>query len=398
VKRTVLVISLLVLLVLSLAVSTVAACEERESSYPHSECGQWLKVPVNATQAGGQISSSMEEKCGKLYINAQTAGTVKYDLNKDGTIDYTFNSTGNQQIIIKIKTGKGVIDFEPMRWVLLSNIHDPTTEIGAFEGNVHGTITGYTLTPKFAWTGVVHVVFCGSGVFEGQKLVLEGTRTKKVNTDGTITWNPIYWEGFLLKPKPSAITLSYNQTRFRWAARDNKPIGDWTSVAQSPIITNYTLTRNVLHWVIPLETPPKPGTEPVGNSTVYVYNAKAGVWIQKEGTLNYTSSNAPYFNVTMYHRGYLKFSVASDPSSTFVHGVMYRWAYLSDSVDEATVHAVVPQAVWDSKRGAWLLAFAVLLWDNAPQTYDTVAPYTNPAFPSPFIEPFPARIYNPMGL
>jgi hypothetical protein len=391
VKRTVLLILPLVLLVLSLAVSAVAACEERESSYSDSKCQPWLKVPVNATQAGAQISSSMREKCGRLYINAQTAGTVKYDLNKDGTIDYTFNSTGKQRVIINIKTGKGVIDFEPMRWVLLANIHDPTTEIGAFEGHVHGTITEYTLTPKFAWTGVVHVVFRGSGVFKGQTLVLEGTRTKI----GT-TWKPLYWEGFLLEPKPSTFTVSYNQTRFRWAARDNQPIGDWTNVLQSKTKYVFTLTGNVLQTVIPLETPPKPGTYPLGNSTFYVYDHKAGVWIQKENILVYTSSNAPYFVLTMYHCGYLKFSGAPS-NSTFVHGVMYRWAYVY-GVDYATVKAAVPQAVWDSKMGASLLAFAVLLWDKAPQNYDTVAPYTNPAFPSTFIEPVPASNYNPLGL
>lgn len=199
--------------------------------------------------------------------------------------------------------------------------------------------------------------------------------------------------------EPSTFTVSYNQTRFRWAARDNKPFGDlnWTSVAKSAPLSVFTLTGNVLHTVIPLETPPKTGTEPLGNSTVYVYDAKAGVWIQKEGTLDYISSNTPYFLITMYHRGYLKFNGAPS-SSTFVHGVMYRWAYIY-SVDEATVKAAVPYAVWDSTMGAWLMAFAVLLWDKAPQTYDTVAPYTKPAFPSPFIEPVPAtNYYNPMGL
>ena len=199
--------------------------------------------------------------------------------------------------------------------------------------------------------------------------------------------------------KPSTFTVSYNQTRFRWAARDNKPFSDfnWTSVAKSTVSSVFTLTGNVLHWVIPLDTPPKTGTYPDGNSTVYVYDAEAGVWIQKEGTLDYISSNAPYFPLTMYHRGYLKFNGVPSPS-TFVHGVMYRWAYVY-GVDEATVHASVPQAVWDSKMGAWLVAFAVLLWDKAPQNYDTVAPYTNPAFPSPFVEPVPAtNYYNPMGL
>jgi rhodanese-related sulfurtransferase len=139
-----------------------------------------------------------------------------------------------------------------------------------------------------------------------------------------------------------------------------------------------------------------PGTYPVGNSTVYVYNCKDKVWVQKEGTLNYTSSNAPYFNLTMYHRGYLEFNGVPS-NDTFVHGVMYRWAYVY-GVDEDTMLSAVPEAHWDSKMGAWLVAFAVLLWDKGIQNYDTVAPYTNPAFPSQFVEPFPACNYNPLGI
>jgi len=194
--------------------------------------------------------------------------------------------------------------------------------------------------------------------------------------------------------KPSTISLTYHQALSRWQGRLG-PFGTWNTLQNNVHISfDYTLTGNVLHTSFLQYVTAKPGTEIIGTSTVYVYDAKAGVWVQKEGTIEYTSPNAPgYLPITVYYRGYLKFSVASDPTSTFVHGAMYSWSYVY-GVDEATVKAMIPNAVWDSTMGAWLAGFTIYHWD--PTTY--TQSYTTP-FPSPFIEPVPAtNYYNPLGL
>jgi hypothetical protein len=281
-----------------------------------------------------------------------------------------------------------------MRWILKDA---GGQEIGAFEGDVQGKVTDYTVTPRFAWAGVVHVVFRGSGVFEGQKMVLEGTRTKIVYLNGTIQWKPLDWKGFLLK---KTFTLSFNQAVFSWRARFGPLSGEWNNIPipqNVPTSFDYKLAGNKLHTVIGPLSPPRPGTEVYGNSTYYVYKGK-GVWVQNRGeTVVYTSSQPPhYLPVTLHRRGYLKFDGAPS-ADTFVHGVMYQWGYVY-GYNETTVKAAYAHAVWDSKMGGWHIGFAIYLWDKATQTYDTVAPFTNPGFPSPMIEPLPDRNYNPLGL
>ena len=191
-KRTVLLIPLLVLLALPFATSSVAASVE--------------KVPVTATQIGKPVSFLPEtgiNEGGILHIYATAAGNVPLYSVADGVIA-TFNSSSSLAAIINTKTGEGVIHYE-MKWAKLTDIHDPTTEIGAFEGQVNGKIIDYTYAPtgyvdstpfpaKFAWAGSVHVVFQGSGVFEGQTLMLDGTRERT----GPVSFTGFMWEGSLL--------------------------------------------------------------------------------------------------------------------------------------------------------------------------------------------------------
>ncbi len=182
VKKTVLLFSMVVLLALPLAISTVAA--------------QATKVSVTATQAGGvkpgTVAVTDTSKDGWITYTATTAGAVIVK-NANGGVILTLNSTGEQTVVVDLKNNKGIVQFEPMRWVLLADKTNWNSEIGAFEGYVHGRVINYTTTPRFAWAGDVHVVFKGSGVFEGQMLVLEGTRTQVGNT-----FNPLAWKGFLL--------------------------------------------------------------------------------------------------------------------------------------------------------------------------------------------------------
>jgi hypothetical protein len=188
---------------------------------------------------------------------------------------------------------------------------------------------------------------------------------------------------------PTTFTVPYKQVQFQWRSTGwGGQFGDWSWISgSSPTTSDFTLTGNVLHTSItysPLVT------DLQGASTVYVYNKQEGVWIQKEGTIKYTS---PYSQlpITEYWRGYLKFQ-GSPSASTFVHGVGYQWGYVY-GVDEATVQAKYPHAVWDDVMGAWLVGFSIYLWDqtDVTQSYDI-------QFPAPFIEPVPASSYNPLGL
>lgn len=191
--------------------------------------------------------------------------------------------------------------------------------------------------------------------------------------------------------KPTVFTMPYNQAQFQWCALFSA-IGDWSpgaSYQNFATSSDFSLTGNVLHTSI---TYSPSVTDLQGASTVYVFDASTGLWIQHEGTISYTS---PYSGlpITEYWRGYLKFSDV--PSElTFVHGVGYQWGYvfLPES-DSATVLATYPYATWDSTVGGWLLGFSIYLWDptSFTQSYTT-------AFPSPFIEPVPANNFNPLGL
>ena len=186
--------------------------------------------------------------------------------------------------------------------------------------------------------------------------------------------------------KPAPFPVNYYQAQFQlrlaWGS-----FGDWSYTYQNWATSgDYILTGNVLHTTISYSPSV---TDLVGASTVYVkYNAT--VWIQREGTISYTS---PYsgLTITEYWRGYLSFSGVPS-ASTFVHGVGYQWGYVY-GVDEATVKAFYVNAIWDETMGAWLVGFSIYLWDTIPPS----SPYNIP-FPSPFIEPVPASNYNPLGL
>jgi len=188
---------------------------------------------------------------------------------------------------------------------------------------------------------------------------------------------------------PVTFTVSYNQAQFQWRTPSwGGPFGTWSSIYQnSATSSDFTLTGNVLHTSI---TYSPSVTDLQGASTVYVYNKQEGVWIQKEGTIKYTS---PYSGlpITEYWRGYLEFT-GTPGASTFLHGVGYQWGYVY-GVDEAIVKAYYIYAIWDETMGAWLVGFSIYLWDPVTVTQSYAIP-----FPIPFIEPVPASNYNPLEL
>lgn len=192
---------------------------------------------------------------------------------------------------------------------------------------------------------------------------------------------------------PTTFTVSYNQAQFQWRAAWHT-FGDWGWVNQNYATTSeFRLTGNTLHTAI---TYSPTVTDLQGASTVYTYNKASGKLIQHEGTIQYTS---PYSGlpITEYWRGYLDFGGATPSASSFVHGVGYQWGYVY-GVDEITVKKFYVNALLDSTVGAWLVGFSIYLWDSGAQIYDVESPYTNPPFPSPFIEPVPASNWNPLGL
>jgi len=195
--------------------------------------------------------------------------------------------------------------------------------------------------------------------------------------------------------KPTTLAVPWYQAQFQWRASPianppQIPFGDWSDVYQNYYTSDepdvFTLTGNVLHETF---TYLPAVTNPVGLSTVYVYNKAEGKWIQHEGTISYTS---PYsgLTITEYWRGYLDFS-GTPAADSFNHGVSYQWSYVY-GIDETTVKTKYPIAVWDETMGAWLVGFSIYLYDpTATQSYTT-------PFPSPFIEPVPASNCNPLNL
>jgi len=191
---------------------------------------------------------------------------------------------------------------------------------------------------------------------------------------------------------PMTFNVNYYQAQFQWrTASWGGPIGSWSYwYVNFATSSEFAHTGNVLHTSISYSPSV---TDLQGASTVYVYNKQAGRWIQKEGTISYTS---PYsgLTITEYWRGYLEFDGAPSVSS-FKHGVGYQWGYVYlPQSSEATVKGKYPYAIWDNVMQAWLVGFSIYLWDNATQSYDP----TSVPFPSPFIEPVPASNYNPLGL
>ena len=179
--------------------------------------------------------------------------------------------------------------------------------------------------------------------------------------------------------KTTPFTLSYNQAQFQWRAFGG-PFGAWSSVYQNDPVTGdgpYTLQGNSLHSTITFSPIV---TNVQGASTNYVYDKSSGLWIQHEGTISYNIANyycrdsdavcsGPY---TTYWRGYLDFGGNTLSDAKFVHGVVYQWVYYYSPHSDTTVLANLPNAIWDSKVGAWLIGFSVYLYDKGTQSYGNI--------------------------
>ncbi len=181
------------------------------------------------------------------------------------------------------------------------------------------------------------------------------------------------------------LTLQHNQAQFQW--RGIVPFGAWSAiypVSSEP--SDYLLTGKVLHsaW----DYSPFVDDQ-TGAPTVYKYDKKSELWIEKEGqvTYKYPAGYGDYTAVNFF-RGYLDFDGETPSDATFEHGVAYQWAYL---LAPQTVTPSLQYAIWDNTMDAWLVGFSVYLWDTTSQSYSM-------SFPDPFIEPVPASNYNPLDL
>jgi len=158
--------------------------------------------------------------------------------------------------------------------------------------------------------------------------------------------------------KPQSITVSFNQAQFQWRATDE--FGDWSYIDLiTEVNEDYKLSGTVLHtsWSYSPEV-----TELTGTSTVYVYNKKVDLWIEREGqvTYKYVLGYGDY-TIVNFFRGYLDFGGEAPSDESFVHGVAYQWAYIYASEDDTEVKVKSPNAQWDSKVGAWLVGFSIYL-------------------------------------
>lgn len=184
--------------------------------------------------------------------------------------------------------------------------------------------------------------------------------------------------------KPATFEVTYNQTQFQWRAWNPMPTSTWTPLGTSTSSSEFKLTGNVLHSAYSY-SPSVADLE--GESTIYTYDKKEGLWIEKEGTVGYKYE--PYYGdypIANYWRGYLEFD-GTPSADSFVQGVAYQWAYL---VAPQEVTPSLPYAIWCDTMDAWLVGFSIYLWDF-PTSYSV-------PFPSPFIAPVPASNYNPLGL
>ena len=190
--------------------------------------------------------------------------------------------------------------------------------------------------------------------------------------------------------KPASLTVSFNQAQFQW--RGVSAFVDWTpgySYTTFATSSDFNLTGNVLHTSISYS----PLVEDLhGESTVYVYNKNAGVWVEKEGQVKYMYA-AGYgdYQVVNFWRGYLDFGGEAPSTETLVHGVGYQWVYVLAPEDAVLTAPNTVNAWWDAKVGAWLVGFSIYLWDPDHLQYDI-------PFPDPFVEPVPANNFNPLDL
>ena len=184
--------------------------------------------------------------------------------------------------------------------------------------------------------------------------------------------------------KPVTFEAPYNQTQFQWRA--SAPFGGWSYISQSsPSSSDFRLTGNVLHSAYSYSPVV---TDLEGESTIYTYNKKENLWIEKEGTVSYkyVPGYGDYL-IANYWRGYLEFDGAPSAES-FMHGVAYQWAYLLAPQGNGPP---LQYAIWCDTMDAWLVGFSIYLWDPDAQSYSE-------PFPDPFPAPVPASNYDPLGL
>jgi hypothetical protein len=183
------------------------------------------------------------------------------------------------------------------------------------------------------------------------------------------------------------VTLGYKQAQFQW--RGSAPFGAWSSIYQNDNTeSDYVLTGKALHtaWSY------SPLVENLtGQSTVYKYDKKSELWIEKEGQVHYEyPPGYGDYIVANYFRGYLDFGGDPPSNASFEHGVAYQWVYLLAPEDAVLSGSSTQYARWDDKVGAWLVGFSIYLWDSGTQAYAI-------PFPDPFIGPIPAKDYNPFA-
>lgn len=170
--------------------------------------------------------------------------------------------------------------------------------------------------------------------------------------------------------KTTTLTVPSYETQFQWRALGAYPggvYGAWSYFQPSYLTsTDYTPTGNVLHTTISYA--PYVSNQQGGELT-YTYDKSTDTWILHDGTVsyNYAPSYGSY-TVTNYFRGYIQFS--GTPSATnFKHGVLYQWVYIFAPETDTGVKAILPNAQWDSKVGAWLIGFSLYIDDSSLQTY-----------------------------
>jgi hypothetical protein len=163
------------LLVISLTLSTAAA--------------QPQKLYVSGTQSGSSAIIYQSLTDGGIYTQC-ASGTGQVTLNIEGSSTPLVLKTSSEiSLIVNTKTDKGVIHFD----MKFAKIVD-----GAEAGSFEGQINGHTLTFAYLSNGYpnypaqtesyIHGVLQGTGIYEGQKLTLDGIR---------VIGKPLAWEGFL---------------------------------------------------------------------------------------------------------------------------------------------------------------------------------------------------------
>ena len=187
---------------------------------------------------------------------------------------------------------------------------------------------------------------------------------------------------------PIMFIVPIHQATFQWRAWNPMPIegSSWGELYQNyDTEMDCAFSGKVVHTYYEYS----PVVEQLeGESTIYAFDAKSGLWIKHEGTVKY--KYPPYYGdhwIVNYFRGYLNFS-GEPGETTFKHGVAYQWVYLAASQEDG---GILPHAQWNPVMGMWLLGFQIYLWDA-----DTITQSYTMNFH--FIEPVPASNYNPLTL